>query len=301
MLVTTSTAWPCTGRAQDSPPDLPGRPVIKASALYMVELTSGKVLLEKSATRRLPPASLTKVMTALIALESAPLQEVVKIDRRAVVHHSSYRFRPGEEFLLRDLLTAMLVASANDACEAIAWHIGGDDKRFVALMNERAGRLGLKDTHFANPCGFDAPGHYSTAADLAKLTERALQEPIFSMMVRTLVRDIATVDGRRRMSLHSTNELLVDPEVNGVKTGYTSKAGRCLIASMFKDGHRLLLVGLNLMDQWEQASRLLRYGHEVAAGSERLKRGDGRPSGRRLSPSEEDAGYRDYCRPARCK
>ena len=243
-----------------NPPD---RPVVKAAALYLVELESGRVLIEQNATRRLPPASLTKIMTALVALDAAPLQEVVKIDRHAVVHHSSYHFRAGEQFLLRDLLTAMLVASANDACEAIAWHIGGDDRRFVAMMNERAGKLGLKSTHFANPCGFDAPEHYSTAADLAKLTERALQEPIFSMMVRTLVRDISTVNGTRQMVLRSTNELLVDPDVNGVKTGYTSKAGRCLIASMFKDGHRLLLVGLNLMDQWEQASRLLRYGHEV--------------------------------------
>ncbi|HKY70814.1 MAG TPA: D-alanyl-D-alanine carboxypeptidase family protein [Nitrospira sp.] len=239
------------------------RPVVKASALYMVELQSGRVLLEKHATRRLPPASLTKIMTALIALESAPLQEIVKIDPHAVVHHSSYEFKPGEEYLLRDLVTAMLVVSANDACEAVAWHIGGDDKRFVAMMNERARTLGLKNTHFANPCGFDAPGHYSTAADLAKLTEQALQQPIFSMMVRTLVRDIRTVDGGRQLVLHSTNELLKDPDVNGVKTGYTSKAGRCLIASMFKNGHRLLLVGLNLMDQWEQAARLLRYGHEV--------------------------------------
>lgn len=241
----------------------PERPVVKAAALYLVELESGRVLIEQNATRRLPPASLTKIMTALVSLDAAPLQEVVKIDRRAVLHHSSYHFRAGEQFLLRDLLTAMLVASANDACEAIAWHVGGDDKRFVAMMNERAGKLGLKSTHFANPCGFDAPEHYSTAADLAKLTERALQEPIFSMMVRTLVRDISTVDGTRQIVLRSTNELLVDPDVNGVKTGYTSKAGRCLIASMFKDGHRLLLVGLNLMDQWEQASRLLRYGHEV--------------------------------------
>jgi serine-type D-Ala-D-Ala carboxypeptidase (penicillin-binding protein 5/6) len=183
------------------------------------------------------------------------------------VHHSSYSFQPGEEFLLRDLVTAVLVVSANDACEAVAWHIGGDDKRFVAIMNERAQKLGLKDTHFANPCGFDAPGHYSTAADLAKLTERALQEPIFSMMVRTLYRDISSVDGTRQISLRSTNELLVDPDVNGVKTGYTSKAGRCLIASMFKDGHRLLLVGLNLMDQWEQASRILRYGHHLLQGA----------------------------------
>ena len=243
--------------------DLPAKPSIKASALYLIDLKSGRVLLEKNATRRLPPASLTKIMTALVALEAASLQEVVKIDRRALVHHSAHKFRPGEEFLLRDLLTAMLVTSANDACEAIAWHIGGDDKQFVAMMNDRARALGLKNTHFANPCGFDAPGHYSTAADLAKLTEQALQQPFFSMMVRTLVRDIATVDGTRQMSLHSTNELLIDPDVNGVKTGYTSKAGRCLIASMFKDGHRLLLVGLNVVDRWDQATRLLRYGQAV--------------------------------------
>ena len=247
--------------------DLPAKPSIKASALYLVELKSGRVLLEKDAARRLPPASLTKIMTALVALESAPLQQVVKIDSRALVHPSSLKFQAGEEFLLRDLLTAMLVSSANDACEAIAWHVGGNADRFVATMNERARALGLKNTHFANACGFDAPGHYSTAADLAKLTEQALQEPVFSMMVRTIVRDIASVDGKRQMSLHSTNELLLDPDVNGVKTGYTSNAGRCLIASMFKDGHRLLLVGLNVMDEWEQATRLLRYGQAVLQGT----------------------------------
>ena len=264
IVMMAVVALPCsafaTVMAPSSPPD---RPVIKASALYLIELQSGRILLEENATRRLPPASLTKIMTALVALESAPLQEAVKIHPRAIVHHSSYNFQPGEEFILRDLLTAMLVASANDACEAIAWHIGGDDRRFVALMNERARALGLKNTHFANACGFDAPGHYSTAADLAKLTEQALQQPIFSMMVRTLVRDISTVDGSRQLSVHSTNELLLDPDVTGVKTGYTSKAGRCLIASMFKDDHRLLLVGLNVMNRWEQATGLLRYGQAV--------------------------------------
>jgi D-alanyl-D-alanine carboxypeptidase (penicillin-binding protein 5/6) len=266
MLVATVIALPRSIPAAALEHAGAGRPVIKAAALYLVELQSGKVLLEKNATRRLPPASLTKIMTALIALESAPLQEVVKIDPHAIVHHSAYNFRPGEEFLLRDLVTAMLVVSANDACEAVAWHIGGDDKRFVAIMNERASKLGLKNTRFANPCGFDAPGHYSTAADLAKLTGLALQQPFFSMMVRTVVRDIATVDGKRRLSLHTTNELLIDPDVNGVKTGYTSKAGRCLIASMFKDGQRLLLVGLNVVDRWEQAAKLLHYGQAVLQG-----------------------------------
>ena len=246
--------------------DLPVRPSIKASALYLVELKSGRVLLEKNATRRLPPASLTKLMTALVVMESASLQQVVQVDRRAIVHRSSLKLRAGEQFLLRDLLTAMLVTSANDACEAIAWHVGGDADRFVTKMNERARTLGLKDTRFANACGFDAPGHYSTAADLATLTEQALRAPAISMMVRTVTRDIVSVDGARQVSLHSTNELLLDPDVTGVKTGYTSKAGRCLIASMFKDGHQLLLVGLNVTDRWEQATLLLRYGQSVLRG-----------------------------------
>jgi D-alanyl-D-alanine carboxypeptidase (penicillin-binding protein 5/6) len=258
LATAVSAASPHGLPAQDAPAD---RPVIKASALYLVELQSGRVLLEKDATRRLPPASLTKIMTALVALDAAPLQQVVKIDPRAIEHHSTYHFQPGEEFLLRDLVTAMLVASANDACEAVAWHIGGNAKQFVVMMNERARTLGLKDTHFANACGFDSPGHYSTAVDLAKLTQHALLVPAISMMVRTVVRDISTVNGNRTIELNSTNELLRDPDVTGVKTGYTSKAGRCLIASMFKDGYKLLLVGLNVTDRWEHVTRLLRYGH----------------------------------------
>ena len=261
------TALLCRGGAHDVLAEsAPARPSIKASALYMVDLKSGRVLLEKDATRRLPPASLTKVMTALVALESASPQQVVQIDRRALIHRSSLKLHAGEQFLLRDLLTAMLVTSANDACQAVALHVGGEADRFVTMMNERARALGLENTHFTNACGFDAPGHYSTAADLAKLTEQALQGPAFSMMVRTVTRDIATVDGTRHVSLHSTNELLLDPDVTGVKTGYTSKAGRCLIASMFKDGNQVLLVGLNVLDRWEQASQLLRYGQAVLRG-----------------------------------
>ncbi|MGH7166352.1 MAG: D-alanyl-D-alanine carboxypeptidase family protein [Nitrospiraceae bacterium] len=247
--------------------EVPARPSIKAAALYLVDLKSGRVLLEKDATRRLPPASLTKVMTALVALEAASPQQVVHVDRRAIAGRPpSLNLRAGEQFLLRDLLAAMLVTSANDACQAVALHIGGEADRFVGMMNERARTLGLGGTHFTNACGFDAPEHYSTAADLARLTEQALQAPAFAMMVRTVTRDITSVDGARHVPLYSTNALLLDPDVTGVKTGYTSKAGRCLIASMFKDGHQLLLVGLNVMDRWEQATRLLRYGQTVLRG-----------------------------------
>jgi serine-type D-Ala-D-Ala carboxypeptidase (penicillin-binding protein 5/6) len=242
----------------------PDRPSIKASALYLIDTKSKRVLLQKNATHRLHPASLTKVMTALVALESASPHQIVHIERRAVVGRPPHlRLLPGEQFLLRDLLAAMLVTSANDACQAVALHVGGDAPSFIAMMNARARTLGLKDTHFTNACGFDAPDHYSTAADLAKLTEQALQSPAFSMMVRTVERDITTVDGTRHIQLYSTNRLLLDPDVTGVKTGYTSKAGRCLIASLSKDGHHLLLVGLNVMDRWEQAAHLLRYAQTL--------------------------------------
>jgi len=161
-------------------------------------------------------------------------------------------------------LAAMLITSANDACQAVALHIGGGDvQKFIAAMNDRARALGLRNTHFVNACGFDAPDHYSTAADLASLTRQALEQADFAMMVRTVTRDIATVDGMRRVTLFTTNQLMLDPEITGVKTGYTAKAGRCLIAGMIKDGHHLLLVGLNLTDRWEQAAALLRYGHAV--------------------------------------
>jgi D-alanyl-D-alanine carboxypeptidase (penicillin-binding protein 5/6) len=259
VRVVLSTVAVCHAEAEEIPP----QPPVQAAALHLVELKSGRVLFTKNATQPLPPASLTKIMTAVVALNHASLHDVVRIDARALHYRSSLKLRRGEQFLLRDLLAAMLVTSANDACEAIAWHIGGTPARFVEKMNDRAKALGLTRSHFTNPCGFDAPGHYSTAEDLATLTETALQISEFSMMVRTVEREIATVDGSRRIHLYSTNQLLLDPDVTGVKTGFTNKAGRCLIASMFKDGQQLLLVGLNVIDRWEQATQLLRYGHAV--------------------------------------
>jgi serine-type D-Ala-D-Ala carboxypeptidase (penicillin-binding protein 5/6) len=256
---------PCGALAEDAVSNGgSNRPSINASALYLIDTKSQRVLLQKEATRRLPPASLTKVMSALVALESASPHQVVRIDRRAIVGRPPHlSLRPGEQFLLRDLLAAMLVTSANDACQAVALHVGGDAHSFVDMMNARARTLGLRDTHFTNACGFDASDHYSTAVDLARLTEQALQSPVFSMMVRTVERDITTVDGTRHIQLYSTNRLLLDPDITGVKTGYTSKAGRCLIASLSKDGNHLLLVGLNVMDRWEQATHLLRYAQTL--------------------------------------
>jgi len=242
----------------------PDRPRVKASAVYLMDMESGQVLLQKNATQRLPPASLTKIMTALVALENASPQQIVSIDSRALVKRPPrLKLQADEEFLLNDLLAAMLVTSANDACQAVAFHIGREMPSFVDMMNDRAKALDLSGTHFANPCGFDDPAHYSTAADLAKLTEEAMQTPTFAMMVRTLERDITSLNGQRLVHLSSTNQLLLDPDVTGVKTGFTSKAGRCLIASMYKNGHHLLLVGLNVKNRWKQAEQLFQYGQRL--------------------------------------
>jgi D-alanyl-D-alanine carboxypeptidase (penicillin-binding protein 5/6) len=242
----------------------PMRPRVKASAVYLMDMKSGQVLLQKNATQRLPPASLTKIMTALVALEQASPQQIVSIDSRALVKRPPrLKLKADEEFLLNDLLAAMLVTSANDACQAVAFHIGGEMPSFVEMMNNRAKTLDLSGTHFANPCGFDAPDHYSTAADLAKLTEEAMQTSTFAMMVRTLERDITSLNGQHLVHLSSTNQLLLDPDVTGVKTGFTSKAGRCLIASMYKNGHHLLLVGLNVKNRWKQAEQLFQYGQTL--------------------------------------
>ena len=239
-------------------------PRVKASAVYLMDMKSGQVLLQKNATQRLPPASLTKIMTALVALEKASPQQVVSIDGRALVKRPPrLKLKANEEFLLHDLLVAMLVTSANDACQAVAFHIGGEMSAFVDMMNNRAKVLNLHGTQFANPCGFDAPGHYSTAVDLAKLTEEAMQTPPFAMMVRTLERDITSLNGQHQVHLSSTNQLLLDPDITGVKTGFTSKAGRCLIASMYKNGHHVLLVGLNVKNRWKQAEQLLQYGQAL--------------------------------------
>jgi D-alanyl-D-alanine carboxypeptidase (penicillin-binding protein 5/6) len=206
-------------------------------------------------------------MTALVALESDSLEAIVRIDRESVVRRRpKLGVRPGDRFALRDLVAAMLIASANDACLAVARHIGGSEAEFVAMMNEKAAALGLVDTHFSNACGFDGPEHYSSAIDLAILTEEALKNEVFARIVRTLRTQISTINHRRRFRLSNTNRLLVNPDVTGLKTGFTSEAGHCLIATASRNGKSLLLVGLHFRHRWGGPMALLRYGFARVQG-----------------------------------
>lgn len=239
-------------------------PSVAVRAALLIERESGKVLFARAVDTRLPPASLTKVMTALVALESGPLQATVTAGPQSVVRQlPRVGLQPGDRLTLRDLIAAMLITSANDACLAVAQHVGGSETGFVARMNRKASSLGLVNTHFSNACGFDGREHYSSVRDLARLTGEALRDNVFAMIVRTAETEISTTDQGRRFRLYNTNRLLGDPDVTGLKTGFTEAAGHCLIATAFKNGKSLLLVGLNFRDRWQGAMDLLRYGFQV--------------------------------------
>ncbi|HEU4683368.1 MAG TPA: D-alanyl-D-alanine carboxypeptidase family protein [Nitrospira sp.] len=235
---------------------------VPAHSILLKELNSGRILYEHDAGKRLSPASLTKIMSALVILEHGNLDDLVTVSPNAARAHKTHlRLKAGQIFRLEDLLKGMLIVSANDACLAAVEHVGGDQAQFVALMNAKAGALGLHDTHFSNACGFDDVDHYSTAEDLARLSVIALEHPTFREFVREERTMIMPVNGTRVYLLHTTNRLLGRiPGVEGVKTGFTSKAGRCLIAKVSQNGSDLLLVILNSHRRWNTAMSLINYG-----------------------------------------
>ena len=232
---------------------------IPAHSILLKDLSTGRTLYEYQAQRRVPPASLTKIMSALVILEHGQLHEPATVSRKAAAARKTHlRLKTGQVFRLEDLLKAMLINSANDACLAAVEHVAGSEEGFVELMNVKAQALGLTDTHYANACGFDAPDHYSTATDLAMLTEVAMSHPTFKTFVRSKLEVISAINTNRSYLLRNTNHLLGRiPGIEGVKTGFTSKAGRCLVAKVSHDGKELLLVLLNSSRRWATASTLL--------------------------------------------
>jgi D-alanyl-D-alanine carboxypeptidase (penicillin-binding protein 5/6) len=220
----------------------------------------------KAPTKRLPPASLTKIMTALLVLEAYKPHDIVSIGHAASVETGTrLGLQADDRMRVADLLAATLIASANDACHALADWRAGDEARFTQFMNRRARELGLVDTRFANACGLDAPGHYSSARDLAMLTEVALRQRAFAELVATREARLHTADGRRRFVVENRNALVGRfPGVRGVKSGYTRNAGRCLVALAERDGVRVLVVLLNATDPWWHGHALLDQGFSWA-------------------------------------
>lgn len=229
----------------------------KAAAAYVVE-RDGKPLWRGNADKRLPPASLAKMMTALLVIEGGSLDETVTVSRTASWETGTrLGLREGDRLTARDLLTAAIVRSANDACRALADARGGSEEKFVATMNARAGRLGLKNTRFANACGHDADGQYSTAADLARLANEVAGKEDYLRAAR-LERATVRTEAGREFSFDNTNALIGRyPGAIGLKTGTTPGAGTCLAALAEKDGARVLIVLLRARDRWWGGDALL--------------------------------------------
>jgi D-alanyl-D-alanine carboxypeptidase (penicillin-binding protein 5/6) len=247
--------------ARPSPPD----PFPRAGRSYLV-VVNGAEVWARAADAPLAPASLTKIMTALLALEAGgdPGAWIEISPRVAAQTGSRLGLAPGDALRAEDALAATLVGSANDACLALATHVGGSEAAFVARMNARARALGLGQTRFANPCGFDAPGHAASARDLAALTRAALAVPAFRRLVAREGGEVTTRAGRR-IAFRASNVLLGRVEgVRGVKSGYTARAGRCVVVLAERGDVEVLVVLLDAKDRWWTAAALVEEAFEQA-------------------------------------
>jgi serine-type D-Ala-D-Ala carboxypeptidase (penicillin-binding protein 5/6) len=222
---------------------------------------SGEVLLAHNARQRVPIASITKLMTVLLTLEHARLNDVVTVSPQAAsVGESSANLRGGERITVRELLEAALIQSANDAADALADYVGhGNRARFVAMMNARARQLGLRDTHYVRPDGLDAPSHYSSAHDVTLLARVLMHRPVVRQIVR--MRSAVIAGGQ---PLHTWNDLLYSyPGIYGVKTGHTSAAGWSEIAAARREGVSIYAALIGSPDRGRRnadLTRLLDWG-----------------------------------------
>lgn len=238
----------------------PGAPVLTAEAAVLLEARTGQVLFDKNAGQKRPPASTTKIMTALLALEGGDLGQVVTVSPEAAsVGEASLDLRAGEKLTLEELIFGAMLESGNDACVAIAEHLAGTESNFVLLMNQKAKIIGAQNTSFKNTNGLPAAGHYTTARDLALVTQYALRNPVFQKIVSTKSRLIGSNESARY--LNNTNRLLWSYDwTDGVKTGTTQEAGNCLVASATRNGRQLIGVVFHSDNRWGDSVKLLSFG-----------------------------------------
>ena len=239
--------------------------IVSAKAAILICMDTNEVLFEKSATQKLPMASTTKIMTALILAEQPDLSKTVKVTKQMVtVEGSSMGLLEGDTVSYRDLLYGMLLASGNDAANTTAYALGGSIKGFTKIMNKKAEELGLNNTSFITPSGLDDENHYTTAYDLALLTSFALKNTDFRTACSSKQAVLYYGNPPYRRSLSNHNKLLGNYEgIIGVKTGFTKKSGRCLVTAAERDGKRIIAVTLNAPDDWNDHRAMLDYGLSV--------------------------------------
>jgi D-alanyl-D-alanine carboxypeptidase len=238
---------------------------ISAEAWMLIDDSTGLVISQKNATRQLCMASITKMMTCLLALEKGNLSDTLSITEDVCVVRDSW-VRPGDGYRLDDLIYEMMLMSDNNAAYAVANHIGGDTLAFYDMMNQKAVYLGMDSTHFANPNGMPNDDNYSCASDLIRLSRYAMRDSAFAEIVGTVEKDIPLVDGRH-MPIQNTNIMLTTYEgCFGIKTGFTRQAGNCLASAVTHDGITLYLVLLNsrsMSSRFTESALLFDYGFKV--------------------------------------
>lgn len=257
-MLTAVLFFPCNAQA------------LSAQNAILLDATTGRVLLEKNADNRALIASTTKIMTALIVCEQCNVLDRMRIPKEAVgVEGSSMYLKEGEVLTIQDLLYGLMLHSGNDAAVALAIYCGGTVEGFAQLMNDKAHRLGLKNTHFVNPNGLDDPNHYSTARDMAILSAYAMENPIFAKTVST-----KTVTAGNR-TLRNHNKLLWRFQgADGVKTGFTKAAGRILVSSAMRQDRRLIAVTMNDRNDWADHAQMLEDGFSQFSLQEIVRKGD---------------------------
>ena len=233
-------------------------PIINAASAISLDLDSGIKLYEKDSNKKLPPASITKLMTAIIALEENKIDETVTVPDVSKIEGSKIWLKKNEQISLGNLIKAALIPSANDAAYSIAIHNAGSMEKFAEKMNKKAHALGMYDTHFKNSIGLDEKDHYSTAHDLAILGTYAMKKDFIKKTVIQKEAVIESTNGSTSYKLTSTNELLSSYlKVLGLKTGTTDEAGPCLISVVQnQNGSTIINVILNSPDRFQESKLL---------------------------------------------
>ncbi len=243
---------------------------VSAKSAVLYDAFTGKTLYEKNADARLPMASTTKIMTALVALENSSPDDIVIVRKKdTLVEGSSMYLKEGERLKVIDMLYGLMLLSGNDAALALADFCGGDVDSFVRQMELKAGELGMDGTSYENPNGLDGAEHYTTARDMAVLTAYAMENQSFREIVST--KSCTRAD--RFMSNHNKMLWRYDG-AEGVKTGYTSKAGRCLVTSATRGGRRLIAVTLSAPNDWSDHARMLDFGFSLFEEAVLAKKGE---------------------------
>jgi len=243
--------------------NVPAAPAVSAEHAVVIERSSGAVLYEKGAGDRAYPASTTKILTTLLAIESGRLDEVCIVsDFAAAQEGSSIYAEPGEEITLRDLCYGMMLRSGNDAAAAAAEHLAGSSEAFAEQMNRRAVELGAQESHFVNPSGLHDEAHYTTAYDLALIARAAMENPEFRAMAAAKTWTTGE-DTEVKRTFGNKNKVLQQYEGgNGIKIGYTTATGRTLVASSQRDGMEVICVVLNAPNWFGDSYALMDWAHE---------------------------------------